>query len=177
MKAQERRQALLKFISESRAPVTGSELARTFNVSRQVIVSDIAILRAEGAGIIATPQGYTVISPAMGPLQRRLVACRHDRADTEDELMIMVNNGAQVLDVIVEHPIYGQLTGNLFLRTPEDVRRFVRLMEDTGASLLSSLTGGVHLHTLAVPDESVFARVRDALAERGYLLSPEKAAT
>ena len=47
-----------KVLNNSKEPVTGSTLAKDFNVTRQVIVQDMAILRAEGKDIIATPQGY-----------------------------------------------------------------------------------------------------------------------
>lgn len=149
-------------------------MAHRFGVSRQVIVTDVAILRAEGAQIMATPQGYTAISRAPALVERKLIAVKHTRAQTEDELMLMVQNGAYVLDVIVEHPIYGQITGNLFLRSEEDVKRFIEALNETGASLLSSLTGGVHLHTLAVPNELTYENVRLALASRGYLLEEHK---
>jgi transcriptional regulator of NAD metabolism len=165
MDAAARRRALLEQLSD--VPVAATALAARFGVSRQVIVGDIALLRAGGASIYATPRGYvTVRAPENGIL--RTVACRHGAADMEEELLLMVNAGAAVLDVIVEHPVYGQLTGELGLFSRRDVTDFVR--RAAGMRPLSQLTGGIHLHTLRCPDEETFRRAREALRTHGYLL-------
>ena len=53
-----RRQQLLKILSDSRNPVSGGELAKELQVSRQVIVQDIALLRAGNEEILSTNRGY-----------------------------------------------------------------------------------------------------------------------
>lgn len=58
MTGTERRIELLRLIKESKEPVKGSELSRKLGVSRQVIVQDIALLRAEKHNIIGTTMGY-----------------------------------------------------------------------------------------------------------------------
>ena len=98
----------------------------------------------------------------------RRVACRHDGRGMEAELCAVVDQGCSVLDVIVEHPVYGQLTGPLQLSSRYDVGQF--LSRCAGARPLSDLTGGIHLHTLSCPDEDAFRRVRDVLRELGVLL-------
>ena len=165
MDAAARRRALLEVLSD--VPAAATALAARFGVSRQVIVGDIALLRAAGETIFATPRGYvTVRAPENGIL--RTVACRHGAAEMEEELLLLVDAGAGVLDVIVEHPVYGQLTGELGLFSRRDVWDFVRRAAET--QLLSQLTGGIHLHTLRCPDEGTFLRAQEALRTHGYLL-------
>lgn len=86
----------------------------------------------------------------------------------EAELDIMVDNGCTVLDVIVDHPVYGELTGTLQLSSRYDVDQFIR--RANAAQPLSLLTEGVHLHTLSCPDEAAFHRVREELAKAEFLL-------
>jgi transcriptional regulator of NAD metabolism len=55
-----RRKAILEKLETSSDPITGTALADFFQVSRQVIVQDIALLRASGLGILATSNGYLI---------------------------------------------------------------------------------------------------------------------
>lgn len=165
----ERRLRILGWIRDRRAPVCGGELARRFRVSRQCVVQDIAILRASGEEILATPRGYRLPQPAAS-VQRTIIACRHDPERTEEELNILVDHGVKVLDVIVEHPLYGELRGALMLETRADVQDFLARAQETHASLLSSLTAGVHLHTLEAARSELVDRAKSELRNRGFLL-------
>ncbi len=167
MTAEERRTAILETLEQADRPVSASSLAERFGVSRQLVVGDVALLRARGAAIDATARGYVVRELQRTGLLRQM-ACRHRAEDMEKELLIMVDNGCAVLDVIVEHPVYGQLTGTLGLSSRYDVKQFV--LRSRQAQPLSLLTEGVHLHTLSCPDEAAFLRVRAELAEAGFLL-------
>jgi len=60
MEANLRREHILDMIRQNNMPVSASLLAKTLNVSRQVIVGDIALLRAQGIKIIATARGYMI---------------------------------------------------------------------------------------------------------------------
>lgn len=168
MRAEERRQAILEYLRQSSRPVSAGYLAERFSVSRQAVVGDVALLRAAGADISATPRGYVVLRASPGLVRR--VACRHDGAGMEAELCAMVDQGCSVLDVIVEHPLYGQLTGPLQLASRYDVGQFISRCAEAGARPLSNLTGGIHLHTLSCPDEDAFRRVREDLRKLGVLL-------
>ena len=165
MRAEERRQAILEHLRQSSRPVSAGLLAERFSVSRQVVVGDVALLRASGADISATPRGYVILKADRGLIRR--VACRHDGRGMEAELCAVVDQGCSVLDVIVEHPVYGQLTGPLQLSSRYDVGQF--LSRCAGARPLSDLTGGIHLHTLSCPDEDAFRRTRESLAALGVL--------
>lgn len=166
MQAKARREAILNTLRRSAQPVSASVLAAEFSVSRQVIVGDIALLRAAGADISATPRCYVVHKEETGVIHK--VACRHDSAGMEAELNAIVDQGCTVLDVIVEHPIYGQLTGPLDLSSRYEVSQFIARSAE--ARPLSVLTEGIHLHTLACPDEEAFRRCVDRLRELGVLL-------
>ena len=168
MRAEERRQAIREILQHSAQPVSATALASQFSVSRQVIVGDIALLRAAGADISATPRGYVILQEATGYV--RQVACLHDGAGMEAELNVMVDQGCTVLDVIVEHPIYGQLTGPLQLSSRYDVAQFISRSKEAEARPLSLLTEGIHLHTLSCPNEAAFLRVQLALRDMGVLL-------
>lgn len=167
MDAASRRQAILDRLRAADRPVSASSLAAEQNVSRQIIVGDIAILRAGGAEISATPRGYVLPQATDGIT--RTIACRHTLVQTGQELDILVDNGCTVLDVIVEHPVYGQLTGQLHLSSRYDVGQFLQKVSRSGARPLSALTGGVHLHTILCPDEAAWHRVRAALDQAGFL--------
>lgn len=173
MKADERREAILSRLKSSAAPISAAALARDYGVSRQVIVGDVALLRAFGSEISATPRGY-VLERDTGMIVRTL-ACTHLAEDMKRELDIMVDNGCVVRDVIVEHPIYGQLTGSLELKSRYDVNQFVSRSAEAEALPLSSLTDGIHLHTLLCPDAEAFNRVAEELRDAGFLLSEEEA--
>lgn len=172
MSADTRRSRILRALQSSIGPISAAALARELGVSRQVIVGDVAILRAGGAEISATPRGY-VLERETGMLTRT-VACVHTGEQTGHELEIMVDNGCTVRDVIVEHPIYGQLIGSLELKSRYDVSQFVARLARTEAQPLSMLTDGIHLHTLLCPDEAAFARVRAELAQEGFLFREEE---
>ena len=114
-------------------------------------------------------RGYVIPAQEDTGLTCTLV-CRHTAADLERELNLMVDNGCTVLDVVVEHPVYGQLSGQLQLSSRYDVAEFIRRVEKEQATPLSALTGGVHLHRLRCPDEAACRRVCQALDEAGFLV-------
>ena len=166
MDAQARRRKILEELSLAEGPVSAGGLARKFGVSRQIIVGDIALLRAEGEAVVATPRGYLLQGEESGIIRR--AACRHTAAEMEAELTIIVDNGCTVEDVLVEHPVYGQLTGALHLKSRYDVSQFIQRAR--GAAPLSLLTDGIHLHTLRCPDEAAYQRVLEALDRQGFLV-------
>ena len=166
MTAESRRSAVLAAISSTNQPISATVLAKQFGVSRQIIVGDVALLRATGAKISATPRGYVIQQDITGII--RQVATRHNGDQMEEELNIIVDHGCTVLDVIVDHPIYGQLAGQLQLSSRYDIQQFVA--RSAQAQPLSLLTEGIHLHTLSCPSEEAYERVCDALQQVGLLL-------
>lgn len=167
MDSEARRRALAGRLSAANGPLSAASLARELSVSRQIIVGDVALLRAGGLDITATPRGYLLPRPPAG--EKCTFACRHRADQMAEELNAMVDQGCTVLDVIVEHPIYGQLTGPLRLSSRYDVAQFVARCEEEDAAPLSQLTEGVHLHTVLCPDQRAAERVREALAKLDLL--------
>ncbi|MGM0471519.1 MAG: transcription repressor NadR [Bacillota bacterium] len=170
MKAEARREAILNLLSTKETPVTGSKLATKFEVSRQVIVQDIALLRAEGKEIVATSQGYIMPEERSSQFVSRTLACQHDGTEIADELELIIKHGGRVKDVIVEHPIYGELKGLLMIQSTTELESFVAKTEQEEVKPLLTLTEGVHLHTIEALNEEVLDSIETALQEADYLL-------
>jgi len=171
MNTELRRKHVLDKIKQHTKPVSASLLAKELNVSRQIIVGDVALLRAQGHEIIATARGYMV--PNFNETNRFLgkVVCLHSPDDMQDELETVVNLEAVVVNVIVEHGFYGEITGNLNIATKNDVEVFIEKVKSEKVKPLSALTMGMHLHTIACRDKNHFEQVNEALKEKGYLFN------
>lgn len=166
MKAAERRENLKKILTESNEPVSGSALAGKLCVSRQVIVTDIAILRAEGTAITSTTQGYVL---SREQLCKRIFKVHHSREECEEELNLFVDCGAVVKDVFINHRVYGVLRGELNIRSRLDVTQFLESIQSGKSSLLSSTTEGYHYHTLLAPSNEILDMIENRLWEMGFL--------
>ena len=171
MKAQERREWILKRIAESEEPLSAGVLAKEIPVSRQIVVGDVALLRAAGHEIVATPKGY-ILENSQGIIKK--VAVAHSSSKISEELYLIVDLGGEIIDVIVEHPVYGELCGNLHLTSRYDVDRYVMSMTINQVKPLSSLTDGLHLHTIRAENEKVFQRIIKALSDKGFLYDKEE---
>lgn len=168
MNANQRRIEVKARLELAESPVSAASLAALCKVSRQIIVGDVALLRAEGCPITATPRGYLLQKK---PEQNRCaLACRHCKEELLDELYAIVDTGCTVLDVIVEHPVYGQMTGILSVASRYDADLFWQKLQQNKAAPLCQLTGDVHLHTIAYPSPAALEQCKKALAQKGYLL-------
>lgn len=170
MNAAQRRDSLYAQLLSADAPLSATALAKQYNVSRQIIVGDIALLRASGCQITATPRGYVIAATDGLTVQ---LACVHTSAQTQPELYAMVDCGCTVLDVVVEHPVYGQLTAALQLSSRYDVDQFMERMSSHDARPLSALTEGIHLHTLSCPNENALEHLKEKLQAMGVLLEEQ----
>jgi uncharacterized protein len=170
--SEERRERLVGLLREAAGPITGSDLADSLGVSRQVIVNDVAIVRASGEPIIGSPRGYVLTGEAdERPLAA--IACRHDREGSRRELEILVDRGLTVVDVVVEHPLYGEVVANLLVRSRADIDRYIELLEVEDAQPLFVLTGGVHVHHVRVPNADALEAAKRELADAGILLADD----
>lgn len=167
----ERRDLLLKLLKQAQEPLTGSELAAKANVSRQVIVGDITLLKAKGEPIIATSQGYLYLMQAsLTPSFERIIACYHPPEKTEEELHLLVDCGVTVKDVKIEHPVYGDLTASVMVSNRKEAKQFLEKIKTTNASYLSELTEGYHLHTISAPSEKKLDEAVLALKNAKFLV-------
>lgn len=170
MEGKNRREKLIAILQKADAPVSGTDLAKCLGVSRQVIVQDIALLRAVDKNILSTNKGYVlyVPEPENGRVKRSF-AVSHTKEQIQDELYAIVDYGGKVLDVVVEHDIYGQITVDLILCNRLDVDEFVERIECSKSRPLKVLTDGEHWHTVEADSEKVLDKIEERLREKGYL--------
>lgn len=170
MPGEERRAYIVNKLKKHTHPITGTTLADETGVSRQVIVTDMALLKTADEPIIATNRGYLYMDKQSNEsLFKKVIVCHHTPEQTEEELQIIVDCGVTVVDVIVEHPFYGELTGSLMLQSRYDVEQFIEAIFKKEASFLAELTDGIHLHTLEADDEQKITEACERLREAGIL--------
>ncbi|MBE6014805.1 MAG: transcription repressor NadR [Lachnospiraceae bacterium] len=171
MSGESRREKILTILKDTTEPISGSALAKEFGVSRQVIVQDIALIRAINKNIMATNKGYILYTPQDKDTGvRRVVHVKHDNSQMEDELTNIVDFGGRVLDVFVDHPIYGQIMVDLLINNRQDVADFIEKIKSNRTTPLMGLTDGVHYHTITAASEEVLDVIENALKKRGYLI-------
>lgn len=163
----DRKEKIIEAIKNNDKPISATKLAHMFGVSRQIIVGDVALLRASGIQIIATPRGYVMDKEKNEHYYT--IAVNHNKDDLADELYTIIDLGGSVIDVIVEHPIYGQLTGKLHLYSRYDVDQFMKKVNSEQAKPLSQLTDGLHLHTIQCQNNDIYQRIVEVLDKKGYL--------
>jgi len=166
MKVEKRRKGIIEMLANERRPVAGGELSRVFGVSRQIIVQDIAALKAAGFDIVATHTGYVIRT---FPFIEREFKLQHTTQETAEELSLIVELGGTVVDVFVWHKVYGKLEARLNIGTPEQVAQFIDGVRSGKSSELMNVTGGYHYHTVRADSEEILDRIHDALAEKGFL--------
>ncbi|MEG0283385.1 MAG: transcription repressor NadR [Erysipelotrichales bacterium] len=172
MDANTRREEIIKVIKKSNnTPISASKIAKRFNVSRQIIVGDIALLRANGNDIIATPRGYVMMDNTLHNKYVGKCVSLHDANDIKDELYTIVDLDGIVMNVIVDHEIYGEITGNLDLRSREDVDLYLSKLDSSKAVPLSILTKGIHIHTIICRDKDDFDTIIKELEEKNFIFN------
>lgn len=169
MEGKDRREAIINELLENSKPITGAALAKKYSVSRQVIVQDIALLRAQGIHVISTGEGYFISQPNEGMI-KRAITVKHYMSDIEEELNIIVDNGGNVLNVIVSHPIYGEIEVDMMISSRKSVQKFMKSMSSNNFVPLMHLTGGEHLHIIEAEDEETLDDIENELFKKGYLV-------
>ena len=172
MTGAERRRKIASLL-DSRTPISGTELARQLGVSRQVIVQDIALMRAEDKRILSTNKGYLLHDAgSQAGLCRRVFHVCHTTEQVLDELTTISELGGQVLDVSVEHALYGQIRVDLVIRTPQDAEEFSARLQASAGEPLNTLTRGDHYHTVEARSERLLDLIEAELRRKGYLVCP-----
>lgn len=169
MDSNKRREDILVRLIENNSPIKGTNFAKLYNVTRQIIVKDIAILRARGNKIIATPDGYIIANEENRV--KSVIAVSHDSSDIREELEIVIKYGGIVEDVIVEHPLYGEIKAMLMIKNLNDINNFVEKYKVNNARPLSVLTNGIHIHTISADDEVNMDLIKRELKEKGFVVS------
>lgn len=170
MTGEMRRSQILQLLQESSEPVSGTALAKHFGVSRQVIVQDIALMRAENHSIISTNKGYLCRTGAVENTQpKRVFFVRHKDAQVLDEFMTVIELGGRILDVAVEHELYGQIRVDLLIESAQDATGFLERLEACRDNPLKVLTDDCHFHTVTAPSEKLLDLIEKELREKGFL--------
>ncbi len=170
MTGEKRRSQLLALLKESAAPLSGTALAGKFHVSRQVIVQDIALMRAENHPILSTNRGYLYRrKDPEDNSPKRVFFVRHSNEQVLEEFDTVLELGGKILDVVVEHQLYGQLRADLLIESGQDAREFYARMLQSHDRPLKTLTGDCHYHTVAAPSEKLLDLIEAALREKGLL--------
>ncbi len=172
MEGQERREKIIQLLQNTKEPISGTEFAKRLGVSRQVIVQDIALLRAVNKNILSTTKGYMIYLQEKQKVNRCFTV-KHTTDEIEDELCTIVDNGGKVLDVIVIHELYGEIAADLIIKSRQDVYDFVKKVKLRNTVPLKELTDGIHLHTVEADSEKILDNIEKALREKRYLLDPE----
>lgn len=166
MSGEARRKAIIEYIGESKTPVSGTKLAQKFQVSRQVIVQDIALLRAADAEILSTHRGYVL---ADRKKTERVFCVCHTDEKMEEELNTVVDLGGTAVDVFVRHEIYGELRAPLSISSRREVQHFLEEIRGGGSKPLTNLTCGHHCHTVRAASEEILNEIQDAFRKLGIL--------
>lgn len=161
-----RREQMLQMLKKQGAPISGATLAKNFSVSRQVIVQDIALLRAKGVAVESFARGYLLTKKA--PVQR-IFKVLHTDDEVECELNLIVDAGGTVADVFVFHKYYGTVRADMDIRSRLDVRRFLSDIASGKSGLLKNVTAGYHYHTVTADHAEALDHIEQSLRERGFL--------
>ena len=167
-----RRQAIIDILKTKTTPVSGTELAKHFGVSRQIIVQDVALLRAENRNILSTNKGYLLFQP-----QEELSGCtavimvRHTAEQTIEEMRSIVDYGGRMLDVFVDHDLYGQIRVDLVINDIHDAQEFCTKLKNSTSKPLKVLTEDCHYHTIKAPSQKALELILRELKEKGMLLN------
>ncbi|MBM7558455.1 transcription repressor NadR [Marinitoga litoralis] len=161
----EKKDKILNILMNRDTPIKGKELAEIIGVSRQMIIQYISKLKTEGYNITSTRDGY-ILEREKGI--RKMIAVKHSSDEIEDELFSIVKAGGKILDVIVEHPIYGEIKGRIDVENENDIIKFLSLLKTTHATPLLELSNGIHIHTIEVKDDETFEKVKNAIKK--YLI-------
>ena len=166
MGGQERREQILKILKNSDKPVAGTELAKQLQVSRQVIVQDMALIRANGVEILSTNRGYVIDEERTAS---RVFKFIHTDGQVEEELNLFVDLGGKVEDVFVFHKVYGVIKASMNIKSRRDVKNYMEGISTGKSTNLKNLTSDYHYHTITADDEQTLDMIQEELRQRGFL--------
>lgn len=169
MTAEERRNKILLKLNASDEPIAAKELAALYKVSRQVIVQDLAVIRASRPDIISTNRGYVKTKQEESTGFMREFKLRHKPEQAAEELNIIVDHGGRIKNISVSHRIYGRITAELDISSRQDVLEFTEALKGAASTVLSAVTDGYHYHLIQASSEKRLDMIRDALDEAGFL--------
>lgn len=166
MTGEKRRELIINAIKNSNEPLSGTALGRLANVSRQVVVQDIALLRAQDYPITSTNRGY-IFSDTHRFTQ--IFKVHHSNAQIADELYTIVDQGGTIIDVIINHRVYGKMQAKLNIKNRRDVNNFLNDIKAGKSTPLMNITAGYHFHTVCADSSEILNDIKLALQKKNYL--------
>ena len=166
-----RREKIIEIMSNQKEPVSGSDLAKKFSVSRQVIVQDIALIRAAGYEIISTNRGYILNQPKT---VCRIFKVQHTDEQLEEELNTIVDLGGCVDNVMIHHRVYGKMEAELVLNSRRKVGAFMEDIRSGKSSPLKNITSNYHYHKVSADSEETLDLIEQELREKGFLVEERR---
>ena len=168
MTGTERRTKIVELIQNSEKPLSGTALAKQCDVSRQVIVQDIALIRASGYDIISTNRGYNIQEPLV---RERVFKVNHTDEQLEEELYSIIDLGGTVVNVMVNHRVYGHMEAELRINSRRKVEAFMEDIRSGKSSPLKNITSNYHYHKVAADSEETLDLIEEALRQKHFLVS------
>ncbi len=166
MNAEERRNQVRQLLSRLETPISASKLASELGVTRQVIVNDVALLRAAGYEISSFSNGY-LLEKSRGC--SRVFKVQHTDEDVETELNLIVDVGGVAEDVFIYHKVYGKVRAEMGIKSRLQVKKFLDDIAAGKSSLLKNVTAGYHYHTVSAETPETLDLIEAALREKGFL--------
>ena len=164
MSGEERRGKIIQALKNSDKAVSATTLAKEFDVSRQVIVQDVALLRANGKNIFSTNRGYLIQEDEE---TTRVFKVQHEDDEVEKELTTIVDLGGTVEDVY--HKVYGVLRAEMNIKSRMDIRNYMEEIRSGKSSLLKNVTSGYHYHTVRAERVEILDMIQEELQKKGLL--------
>ena len=156
----------MKNLHNADAPVAARELARKFGVSRQVIVQDLAVIRASMPGILSTTKGYVLQQDSSCSREFKV---RHSQDKAAEELNLIVDCGGHVKNISISHRVYGRVSAEMDIRSRQDVSEFVQALQNSRSTVLSNATSGYHYHLVEAASEERLDLIEEQLKKAGFL--------
>ena len=167
MRTSERRAEILDMLSHAESPIAAKDIATKFGVSRQVIVQDMAVIRASVPGIIATNRGYLLQADKVCSREFKV---RHGIEQLEEELNLFVDCGGTIKNVSISHRVYGRITAEMDISSRQDVSEFIERIGSSKSSLLGNATSGYHYHLIEASSEDRLDLIEQKLEKAGLLV-------
>ena len=166
MSGEERREKMLAILLAASQPISGTSLAKQLGVSRQVVVQDIALLRAKKQDIVSTYRGYLIRN---SPLCQRIFKVHHSDEEIEAELNLFVDFGGKVEDVFIYHRIYDVIRVEMGLKSRREIKDYMEKLKSGRSKSLKDVTSGFHYHTVTAESEEILDQIQKELQEKGFL--------
>ena len=166
MNTGERRGEILKILKQTEVPIAARELAGRFGVSRQVIVQDLAVIRASTPGILSTTKGYVMEQDNSCTREFKV---RHSQDKAAQELNLIVDCGGHVKNISISHRVYGRVSAEMDIRSRQDVTEFIAALNDSQSTVLSTATSGYHYHLVEAASEERLDLIGEQLKAAGFL--------